>query len=38
MEHIHQTLYLHVDMGFSYYLIVDLMSAYLTDGRQNGKR
>ena len=23
MEHIHQTSYLHVDIGFSYYLIVD---------------
>ena len=23
MEYIHQTLYLHVDIGFSYYLIVD---------------
>ena len=22
-EYIHQTLYLHVDIGFSYYLIVD---------------
>ena len=23
MDHIHQTSYLHVDIGFSYYLIVD---------------
>ena len=23
MEYIHQTLYLYVDIGFSYYLIVD---------------
>ena len=22
-EHVHQTSYLHVDIGFSYYLIVD---------------
>ena len=33
MEYIHQILYLHVDIGFSYYLTLDFGERLLTDGR-----
>ena len=33
MEYIHQTLYLHVDIGFSYYLIVGFGERLLNRGK-----
>ena len=35
MEHIHQNLYLHVDIGFSYYLIVDFGECLLNRFKVN---